>query len=243
MSQTVTIPGRFNGPLTSGHGGYSSGMIASFVQGQAEVTLRSPVPLDTRLDLTREDDGSIRVLEGETLIAEAASIPELTLKVPEPVSVDQAHLAKSRYRGKPDELFGRCFVCGRGRQDALGVFAGAVDGRELVASPWTPPDWTADEGGRVHPEFVWAVMDCPTYFAVYTAGLPLSFLGRMTARIDGPVVPGEEHVVIAWPLESDGRKRHAGAAVMSSDGVALAVARALMIEPRGGPPKFVVEAT
>jgi hypothetical protein len=236
MSETVSIPNRFNGPLTSGHGGYSSGLIARFVEGQAVVTLRSPVPLDTPLEVNREDDGSVRVLEGETLVAEARSTPELALEVPEPVSVDEAHLAKSRYRGKPDELFGRCFVCGRGREDALGVFAGAVDGRELVASPWTPPEWTADGEGHVLPEFIWSVMDCPTYFAVYTDSLPLSFLGRMTARIDAPVAAGEEHVVISWPLEADGRKRHAGAAVLSSEGAPLAIARALMIEPREEPP-------
>jgi hypothetical protein len=47
VSQTLSIHGRFNGPLTSGHGGYCSGVIASFVEGQAEVTLRSPVPLET----------------------------------------------------------------------------------------------------------------------------------------------------------------------------------------------------
>jgi hypothetical protein len=40
--------------------------------------------------------------------------------------------------------------------------------------------------------------------------------------------------VIAWPIEIDGRKRLAGAAVLSSAGVPLAVARGLMIEPRGG---------
>jgi hypothetical protein len=236
VSQTLSIPGRFNGPLTSGHGGYCSGVIARFVEGQAEVTLRSPVPLDTPLDVIREDDGSVRVLEAESLVAEARSAPELTLGVPEPVSVDEARLAKSRYRGKPDDLFGRCFVCGRAREDALGVFAGTVEGRQLVASPWTPPDWTADATGRVLPEFIWAVLDCPTYFAVYTGGeQPMSVLGRLTARIDRPVVAGEEHVVVAWPLETDGRKRHAGAAVLSSGGVPLAVARALMIEPRGGP--------
>jgi len=238
MSQTLSIPRRFNGPVTSGHGGYCSGLIASFVEGQAEVTLRSPVPLDTPLDVVREGDRPVRVVQGETLVAEARSVPELPLGVPEPVSVDEARLGKSRYRGKPDELFGRCFVCGRGREDALGVFAGAVDGRELVASPWTPPDWTANSEGRVLPEFIWAVLDCPTYFAVYTGlELPLSFLGRLAARIDAPVAAGEEHVVIAWPLETDGRKRHAGAAVFSSDGVPRAVARALMIEPRGGSPE------
>jgi hypothetical protein len=195
------------------------------------------VPLDTPLDVIRENDGSVRVIEGETLVAEAHSVPELTLGVPEPVSVDEARLAESRYRGKPDELFGRCFVCGRGREDALGVFAGAVEGRDLVASPWTPPDWTADDAGAVLPEFVWAVLDCPTYFAVYTdADLPLSFLGRLGARIDAPLLTGKEHVVIAWPIEADGRKRHAGAAVLSLEGAPLAVARAVMIEPRGESP-------
>ena len=43
---------------------------------------------------------------------------------------------------------------------------------------------------------------------------------------------GEEHVVMAWPIERDGRKHHAGAAVLSADGDVLAVARALLIAPR-----------
>jgi hypothetical protein len=236
VTETISIPGRFNGPLRSGHGGYCSGVIADFVEGPAEVTLRSPVPLDRPLEVASEGDGSVRVLDGETLIAEAQPAAELDLEVPAPVSVAEARLASERYLGKPDELFGRCFVCGRGRADALGVFAGAVEGRDLVASPLTPPDWTADANGRVLPEFIWAVLDCPTYFAVYTDGeLPVSFLGRLEARIEGPVTAGEEHVVIAWPIAADGRKRHAGSAVLTSDGVPLAVARALMIEPRGGP--------
>jgi hypothetical protein len=236
VSQSISIPGRFNGPLTSAHGGYCSGVIAEFVEGPAEVTLRSPVPLDRQLNVIRESDGSVRVLEGKTLVAEARPAPELEVEVPPPVSVGEARLATTRYPGVPDGLFGSCFVCGRGREDALGVFAGAVEGRQAVASPWTPPDWTADAEGQVLPEFIWSVLDCPTYFAVYTDGeLPTSFLGQLAARVEGPVISGEEHVVIAWPIETDGRKRHAGAAVLSSDGAPLAVARALMIEPRDEP--------
>jgi hypothetical protein len=235
VAQALSIPRRFNGPLTSGHGGYCSGIIAGFVEGPAQVTLRSPVPLDTPLDVIRENNGSVRVLDGETLVAEGQGAAELELEVPSPVSVDEARLAATGYRGTTGGLFGHCFVCGRGRGDALGVFAGAVEGRRLVASPWTPQDWTADAEGRVRPEFIWAVLDCPTYFAVYPNGeLPMSFLGRMTATIEGPVTAGEEHVVVSWPIEADGRKRHAGAAVLSSGGEPLAVARALMIEPRGG---------
>jgi hypothetical protein len=231
--ETVSVPRRFNGPLESGHGGYSSAVIARFVEGPAEVTLRNPVPLDTPLEVKGED-GSVRVVDDETLVAEASPIPELELEVPEPVGVEDAWAAKARYRGATDDLFSHCFVCGRAREDALGVFAGTVEGRSLVASPWTPPPWTAGESGEVMPEFIWAVMDCPTYFAVYPDRRPLSFLGRMTARLDAPVAAGEEHVVIAWPISADGRKHQAGAAVLSAEGEVLAVARVLMIEPREG---------
>ena len=233
MLETLSIPSRFNGPLESGNGGYCSGVVAGFLEGAAEVSLRRPVPLETPLDVVRESDGSVRVLEGEALVAEARAAPELEVEVPAPVSPDEARLATARYRGSSDGLFSRCFVCGRAREDGLGMFAGAVERRQLVASPWTPPSWTADAAGRALPEFVWAVLDCPTYFALYMSGeLPVSVLARLTARIDAPVVAGEEHVVIAWPIESDGRKRHAGSAVLSRDGEALAVARALLIELR-----------
>jgi hypothetical protein len=85
----------------------------------------------------------------------------------------------------------------------------------------------------VRPEFIWAVLDCPTFFAAYMdRDLPISFLARLTARIDAPVKAGEEHVVIAWPIEADGRKSFAGSTVLSAQGEVLARARALLIEPR-----------
>ena len=235
MAESVSISRRFNGPLESGNGGYSAGVVASsFLSGPAAVNLRRPVPLDTALQVVRQGDGSIEVMDAGELIMDARSTPEVAIEVPEPVSVDDARAAAARYRGLHDGLFSRCFVCGRAREDAFGVFAGEVEGRDLVASTWVPPSWTADETGQVRPEFVWAVLDCPTYFALYTSGeLPLSILARLTACVDAPVAVGEEHVVIAWPLEAEGRKRHAGAAVLSSAGETLAVAQALLIEPRG----------
>jgi hypothetical protein len=117
----------------------------------------------------------------------------------------------------------------------MSVFAGAVEGRELVASPWTPPPWADDGSGAVRPEIVWAVLDCPTYFAAYLhhpEPLPPGVLARFTGRLDAPVSVGEEHVVISWSLETDGRKHHAGVAVVSAEGEVLARARALLIEPR-----------
>jgi hypothetical protein len=232
VSDTLEIPGRFNGPLASGQGGYSAGAIAGFLEGAAEVTLRKPVPLDTPLDVVRDGDEAVRVLDGETLIAEGRSPPGFDLEVPEPVAPAQARDAATRYRGSGDGEFSRCFVCGRARDDAFGVFAGAVPGRDVVASPWTPVPWIADSDGRVSPEFVWSVLDCPTYFALYPDELPMSVLAQLTARLDAPVAVGEEHVVIAWPIGKDGRKHQAGSAVLSADGDVLALGQALMIELR-----------
>jgi hypothetical protein len=227
----VVVPRRFNGPPDSGNGGYCAGVVAG--KGAFEVNLRRPVPLDTPLELVRDgDDGAVRLLDGAAVVADGRP-GVVDAEVPAPLGLEAARAASARYRGRADGVFSRCFVCGRAREDALGVFAGAVDGRDLVASPWTPPAWSAGEDGYVRPEIVWAVLDCPTYFALYADGeLPLSFLARLTARVDSPVRAGEEHVVIGWPLGKDGRKHHAGSAVLSRDGDVLAVARALLVRAR-----------
>jgi hypothetical protein len=236
MRASIEIEGRFNGPLDSGNGGYCCGVLAGLLDGPVEASLRSAVPLDRPLTVVGEQDGSLRALDGDAPIAEARPAPDFEVEVPEPVGVEQACAATQRYRGLSDGPFCRCFVCGRRREDALGVFAGAVDGRPLVASPWTPPAWTADADGNVAAEIVWAVLDCPTYFATYVdveGELPLAVLARQAAHVEAPVCAGEEHVVIGWGIGVDGRKREAGSAVLSAAGEVLAAARVLLIEPRG----------
>lgn len=234
MNRSVCVERRFNGPLGSGNGGYSAGLIADFVEGTVEVNLRAPVPLDVTLEVSEQAGGGIDVMDEGTPIADARPVSGIELEVPAPVSPDEARIASASYEGVPGGTFGSCFVCGLAREDSLGVFAGPVADRRLVASAWTPPEWTADAEGNVLPEFVWAVLDCPTYRGLYMGeeDPPLSKLARFTARIDGPVVAGNEHVAIGWPIEIDGRKHHAGSALYSGDGKLLAVARALLIGPR-----------
>jgi hypothetical protein len=228
----LTIPSRFNGPTESGNGGYSAGLLAAELEGPAVVSLRSPVPLDRPLDLVR-DGGVVRAVDGETLVAEAEPAPPLGLAVPAPVAAEEARAAMRDYPAPLESPFSRCFVCGPAREDCLEVFAGPVPGRDgLVATTWTPPAWSAGEDGAVRPEFVWAVLDCPTYFAVYGTELVLGFLVRQQVEIRAPIRAGAEHVVIAWPLGADGRKRFAGAAVLGDDGTPLALGEALMVEAR-----------
>lgn len=234
MPDSLYIESRFNGPHGSGNGGYSAGVLAGLLGGEAEVSLRRPVPLDRELQVVREDAAAVRVLDGEDLILEGRRA-ELELELPAPVGPQEARVAARRYRGSSDNVFCNCFVCGkaRAREESFEVFAGEVEGRPLVATPWIPPPWTAGRSGHVAPEFVWAALDCPTYFATYMEGQhPLSFLARVTARVDAEIPLGVEHVVIAWPIETDGRKRYAGSALLSAEGEALAVASALLIEPR-----------
>jgi hypothetical protein len=235
MAATIEVERRFNGPLDSGNGGYSAGLLANLIDGPVEASLRSAVPLDTPLTVVAGDDGALRAFDGERLVVEARPAPDFDLAVPEPVDLDAAHDAATRYRGLPDGPFCRCFVCGLRRDDVLGVFAGDVAGRQLVAAPWTPPAWAADGDGLVRPEIVWAVLDCPTFFAAHVGQeLTVSVLARQTAAVARPVRAGEEHVVIAWPIAAEGRKRWAGSAVLSATGEPLAVAEALLIEPRAG---------
>ena len=229
----IRIPARFNGPLESGNGGYCCGVVAAFLDQPAEVSLRAPMPLETPLTVQRDRAG-VRVLDRETLVADGAPTPDLEIAVPDAVGVVEAREASRHYEGASDGVFSQCFVCGRAREDSFGVFAGRVEGRDLMATPWTPPEWTADEGGNVRPEFVWAVLDCPASFAAYLHDddPDIGFLVRLAVRLDARVPAGEEQVVIGWPLGGEGRKREAGSAVLSGDGEVLAAARALMVQPR-----------
>src|SRR5262249_52913899 len=119
LPESVSVPSQFNGPLDSGQGGYSAGLAASFLEGAVAVSLRRPVPLDTKLEVVLENGESVRLFDGEELVAEGRSAPELDVEVPAPVAPDDARLAAMRYRGLHDWAFRRCFVCGLAREDAL----------------------------------------------------------------------------------------------------------------------------
>ena len=60
----------------------------------------------------------------------------------------------------------------------------------------------------------------------------LSVLASMTARIHAPARVGEEHVISAWKISSEGRKHRGGSAIHDAGGRLVAVAEALWITPR-----------
>jgi hypothetical protein len=177
-------------------------------------------------------ESEARLMLGSNVIAEAKATA-LDLTPPLAPSFVQAEEAAKSYLGFMRHVFPRCFVCGprRANGDGLRIFPGSTTSRSMVAAPWVPDSSLGDGSNTVRAEFLWAALDCTSGFAV----LPVPegkaiVLGELCARIDGRVTPGEECVVIGWPLQVDGRKRISGSAVVSGSGRPVAVGRATWIE-------------
>jgi hypothetical protein len=218
----VSIDVKFRGPSTSANGGYTCGLLASFFHEPVEVTLRLPPPLERPLEVVTDDQVELR--DGEALLAQAAPA-QLELDVPDPISFDEA-AAAALPEGDRESVFPECFVCGWARNDGLRIYAGPVEGRDLVAATWVPGD------DVIASEFVWAALDCPGAYAVQFGERGNPVLGRLAARVEHLPHPGERCVVMAWPLGEEGRKLYAGTALFGEDGRTLGTARATWILPR-----------
>ena len=109
-----------------------------------------------------------------------------------------------------------------------------IAGRDLSADVWHPSPGLAHSDGTIRPEFLWAALDCAG--GIGAAGDSFNcqpyVLGRLSARLLGPVTAGEPHVVVGWRLATEGRKIMAGSALFTAGGQAVAVARATWIRLR-----------
>jgi hypothetical protein len=211
VTETLTIPARFNGPPGSANGGYTCGRVAQLVGAeQVEVSLRTPPPLERPLEVVRDVE-RVELRDGDTLVAEGAPA-ELLIDIPEALPRDE--VAEAEEAGHEvwtaKHPFPSCVVCGpdRDRGDGMRIFPAKLAGRDgLYGACWTPGESEADGDGWVRPELVWAALDCP-------------------------VRVGEPHTILSWGLEVDGRKRRAAAALYDSDGILTSASRALWIELR-----------
>jgi hypothetical protein len=216
MEQHVTIDSRFCGPPWAGNGGYSCGLAAAGMEGVVEVTLRLPPPLGRALRIAR---GKTVVLhDGDDVVVEARPA-SLALDAPPAPSFESAEAMSRRSPGFASHPFPSCFVCGPARApgEGLRIFPGRAPENGLVGAPWIPDPSLAGPDGRVSPEFLWAALDCPGYFAIAAPG-ERAVLGRMTAEVEPVVSPGEPCVVVGWPIGRSGRKLVAGTALYDASG-------------------------
>jgi hypothetical protein len=218
----VVIDRKFRGPTGSANGGYTCGLLASFMHGPAEVMLRLPPPLERPIEVVT--DAHVELRDGDAVVAEASSA-QVDVDVPDPISFEEAAAAELP-EGDRESAFPECFVCGWAREDGMRIYPGPVEGRSVFAATWVP------KGDLISSEFVWAALDCPGAFALHFGQRGNPVLGRLTARVEHLPHPGEHCVVMAWPLGEDGRKLYAGTAVLGEDGRTLGAARATWIIPR-----------
>lgn len=241
----LVIPEAFRGPPQSGNGGYVCGRVARHLApaATAEVTLRSPPPLDVPMAVAHGEDG-VRVHLGDTLVAEGRAA-ELELEAPAAPDFDAAAACRpaspALWEGVNSLIAGSgvhpvCVCCGEELTADLGlrVQAAPVPGFEGVAAAWVPHSAFDDGSGQVAPEILWTALDCPGQFAFLErdgegAVRGHALLGRFTVRIDAPVAIGERCVVTGWRLKEEGRKFEAGTALFGADGSLRAIARALWI--------------
>ena len=220
----MTIERRFRGPEGSANGGYTAGLLASYLDGPAEVTLRLPPPLER--PLTVEADGEhLLLLDGAAVVAEAVPA-EVELDLPAPASWDDAVTSSNHCVAFEADTFRGCFSCGqvRAEGDGLRIFPGRSQPADPVAAPWVAHEPSVP--------VVWAAIDCSGAYALSAQGRGETLLGRMAARVVRLPADGERCVVMGWPRGEDGRKLHAGTALWSAEGELLALARQTWIVPR-----------
>ena len=234
-TDTVSVPSRFNGPPTSGHGGYSAAMAALPLTGAVAVDLRRPIPLERALQRTLFEDGRTELRDGETLVAEARQT-ELALDIPAAPGWEESVQAAARFPGFEAHSFDTCFGCGTQRKegDGLRIFSGPRENAEGLAAPWVPHASIATDG-RVPPEMIWAALDCPSGWAAGPVlhenfpGGSLLFTAQLAARIDAPVHVGKRYTTLGWLVRTEGRKIFTGTALYDGDGAPLAVGAALWV--------------
>lgn len=239
MDSAAIIPRRFNGPPASGNGGYVAGLLAvALGERSVEVTLRAPPPLEVPLALVRRDDGTVALLDGERLLAQARA-QAFALEVPPPPGVEAAAaagaLGRLRARTRTGNPYRHCIGCGIERADGLRLLPTPVGDAGVVATDWTPDASLAQADGTLPDPVAWIALDCPAGIA-WTHRLPQAgplVTGRIAARIDAPLRAGERYIAMGWPIAQDGRKLLAGSAIVDAAGGVRARSLQLWLMPRG----------
>ncbi|UTW55565.1 hypothetical protein [Kordiimonas sp. SCSIO 12610] len=221
----VIIARRFNGPPSSGNGGYVSGLVGAHIKGAAEVSLRLPPPLDTAMEISRNEDGVI-LHTGETIYGVGKSaIPDLEVPSLSHGLTYDDHPSDVKF-----QPFDTCFVCGDARTlgDGLCIHAKPITGYDgHVGANWKLHKSLADKDGFVDPVYIWSALDCPGY-AACAYGEP-ALLARMTTKITAKIKCEGTAFVMGWSKGASGRKRFCGTAIYDQDCNLIAASSALWV--------------
>lgn len=230
----VTIASQFNGPPTSGNGGYVSGLIAQEVSiaEPVQATLKLPPPLDVALAWEHRDTQVSLVTAGGAVVG-LAEPADFDVEPPGSPSAEQAAHGHETYLGYHSHPFDHCFTCGTARDpgDGLRIFTGPIS-EKTVATHWSAHPNFADASGLIDFPTAWAAIDCPGGWAADFTVRP-SVLGKMTAHIMRRPAVDEPVRLVGLLREQQGRKLHTASAMYSDDGELLGRAEQtwIMIDP------------
>ncbi len=235
--ETFAVERRFLGPPTSANGGYVCGRLAAHIQGDAEVTLVRPPPLERMLTVRGLEDEEVSLWDQDTRLGSAKSTEVVIAPFAVP-TLEAAAMAAARTFPAQRHPLPTCFVCGPLRDfgDGLRVHAGPLDEndpdwRGPLAAVWVPDAGLGDAAGLVRAEFVWAALDCPTGYAISSAeGMRIVLLGRQSVSVRQRPEVETPCIVLARAVGCEGRKHFAEAALVAPDGTLFAVGRAVWIE-------------
>ncbi|HEX9852275.1 MAG TPA: hypothetical protein VGA68_04645 [Woeseiaceae bacterium] len=235
LPATLEIARRYCGPPKSANGGYACGRLAAFIDGVAEVTLRSPPPLDKAMRVIADDVG-VALFDGDKPVGSARA-SEVSVDIPDAPTFEEARAAEQRTIAPHKHNLPTCFVCGPLRQpgDGLRIHVGPLHPDTqgwagTLAATWIPQPDIADAANFVRPEFIWAALDCPTgYAAGFSDGNVFLLLGRQAVDIRRRPSVGEKCVVVAWETRRDGRKHFADGVLYGEDAKAIAMCNAVWI--------------
>ena len=251
-ASTVSIDGIYNGAVNCGNGGYICGLLAGFIDGDAEVRINSAFPVETSLEVVNTADGGVEMYLDDKCLGSARPAM-LALDIPTPPDFETARRASEDFVFLHNVDVKGCFVCSplRTPDKGLRLFIGALEdirqkttNENLVAALWRPAPNQADAAGNIKDVYVWSVLDCPGVYALKLSK-PESgvlVLGSCTGSIKQPLPVNQSYVVSCWriapalvgkelanvqgkPGGKVDRKLHMGVAIHSLDGQLMACAR------------------
>ena len=251
----ISIDSVYNGPVNCGNGGYISGLLASFIDGDAEIRINAAFPVETPLQV-KETDKGIGVYLDDKLLGSARSI-QLELTIPSPPNVESARAASQRFDFIHSSAPQGCYVCSplRPVENGLRVYCGAVDEliapdsdvdwrtqteHNIVAALWRPTDNLCNSEGKgechIDNIYTWSALDCPGAYAIKAAepDAGLQLLGTCSGSIKTPLKPDEDYIVSSWKISpNSGRKRFMGVAIHNTAGELMACAEQIWIDVGG----------
>lgn len=227
----VTIAQQFNGPPTTGNGGYVSGLVAAALdhEGPVAAMLRTPPPLDTPLTW-EHDDEEVRLLTHGGAVVGIAKPGSFEREAPAFVDAEGVEAGLKAYPGFHQHPFDLCFTCGTQREpgDGLRIFSGPVEER-TTAAPWDAHEAFAEEDGLIGAPVTWAALDCPGGWAADFSEQPM-LLGTMTAEVYQAPEAGRRYHAVGQLDRQDRRKFFTATALYTPEGELIGRAEQIWIQ-------------